>query len=894
MKIKLRTKVVGGFLCVFLLAVVLGIFNFYTIRRMDNMYQQMYLLTELSDTSNNLVEAHHIWLRNLLFSFLYDRPFPGGLNPHTCIYGNWLAGPMPDMIDDAQLRFLIDEVFQPHYDLHVQGGVALELREEGRIEEALQLIYDVVHPAGIESTTRITALSNRYIELRDLQIQEISDFVTQSQRNITYILIFGVAIFLIMIVLVTKSILSPIKKIVALVSDVTHGRLHLNRQEYNLANDEIGQLASDTYDLADMIKTMVEDLTTIREIYNVQGNSKYRIDANKYSNSFRDMIESVNTIFDEELANVTSLIEALNKISEGDLENIPIYEMEGDWAKQPQALRAVIASLTDIHQSAIYLAESVSEGKLDAQVDPSKFSGRWAELVTTLNGLVHAVDEPLNAINLGMHEMMNGNFNLESVNRKIEAANINAQAESYKGVFREVIETIDATFEGVSSYINELEDVLAKLAEGNLAQKIDREYVGSFDLIKRSVNSILVRLNTTMEDIRLVADGVATGAVQFSQSATDLATGTTEQMTQLEDLSARVSDVNNRSRDNAESAQKAADWAVDSKDNAEKGNTEMKSLLTAMEQIVSSVDKISEINKTIDGIAFQTNLLALNASVEAARAGEHGRGFAVVAEEVRVLATRTSEAAKQAEELMKETIDSINEGKEKANDSAKGLDKIVSDVVNVSGVVTEIREASLTQTQSVEEINSGLVLINGLVQTAAAASEETAAAAEELSATVDMLKEKLAFFQTHIGMPKISTIWKEATVTAVPPSSQPSNVEGEKKSYDNGEIILSEGDADTSSMYLVSSGSVDVYKAYGKANEVLLSTLSSGALFGEMSLFLKEPRTATVIARGPVTLTEVNESDMYNLMKNNPEFAYSIAKTLCARLKNMLLTLDAY
>ena len=896
MKIKLRTKILGGFFCIFLLAVVLGVFSFFTISRMNELYQQMHLLTELNDTSDDLTEAHHIWRYNLAWAFLFDRPFTGGLNPHTCIYGRWLEGPDPHAIDDPQIRALIDAIYQPHYDLHIQGAEALRLRDEGRMEEALHLLYTVVFPAGDASTRNISALGLRYEYLRDSYIYEIRDFVVQAQRNVVLISVAGLIIFLALSWLVIRSILSPIKGLVSLVSDVTHGRLHLNRQEYNLANDEIGQLASDTYDLADIIKTMVEDLSEIHEIYSVQGNSTYRIDSNKYSNSFKDMIDSINTLFDEERANIMGLVDALNKISSGDLDSIPVNELAGDWNAQPQALRAVIKNLSGIHQSVIYLAEGVADGKLDVQVDVSKFSGRWAELVTTLNDLVHAVDEPIKAVSLALHEMMDGNFNLESIDKKIIAANIDANAASYKGVFRDLIETCETTIEEVASYIGELEVILAKISEGDLTQKIDREYVGSFDLIKRSVNSILARLNTTMDDIRLVADGVASGAVQFSQSATDLATGTTEQMAQLDDLSARVSDVNSRSKANADNAQQAADWATDSKTNAEAGTAEMKRLLDAMEQIAGSVDRISAINQTIDGIAFQTNLLALNASVEAARAGEHGKGFAVVADEVRVLATRTSEAAKQAEELMKETIDSISEGKEKANDSAKGLDKIVSDVVNVSGVVTEIREASLTQTQSVEEINSGILYINGLVQNDAATSEETAAAAEELSATVEMLKEKLSFFQTHLGMPSISTIWKDATATVSSPTSQSqlSGVAGDKKSFNGGEVIIREGDSLTNSMYLVVTGSVDVYKGYGKANQVLLSTLNAGALFGEMSLFLNEPRTATVVARDSVTVTEVTEGDMYQLMKNNPEFAYSIAKTLCTRLKNMLLALEAY
>ena len=893
MRIKLRTKIIGGLLCVFLLAVILGVFSFFTINRMNELYHNMHLLTELNDTSDDLTAAHHIWRYNLAWAFLFDREFTGGLDPHTCIYGRWLEGPDPHAIDDPQILALIDAIFQPHYDLHVQGAEALRLRAEGNMEEALHLLYTVVFPAGETSTANISALGLRYESLRDMYMEEIRDFVSQSQRNIILISLGGLVVFFVMSWLVTSSIFKSVRRLTDLISNVTHGKLSFNRTN-DLANDEIGQLTHDAYDLADMLNTMVSDITTLDRVYNTEGDIEYRIDVSKYNDSFKVMMEGINNIPEHVGPIIMGAIEVLQKIDEGQF-NVEIKDLPGKQIVLPNTLRAIVSTLKSLNESAVYLAESVSLGKMDVSVDGSKFKGNWGELISTLNKLVTAVAEPLAAIEVCMSEMKDGNFNLDAIDKKISDLNITADTSQYKGVFADIGNSLNATVEAVSSYVNELSHVLAEMAEGNLVLRIDRDYVGSFDLIKRSVNSILTRLNTTMEDIRLVADGVASGATQFSQSASDLATGTTEQMAQLDDLSTRVADVNSRSKDNADNAQKAAEWAVGSKENAEAGNEEMKRLLVAMEQIAGSVDKISAINKTIDGIAFQTNLLALNASVEAARAGEHGKGFAVVADEVRVLATRTSEAAKQAEELMQDTINSISEGKEKANDSAKGLEKIVADVINVSGVVTEIREASLTQTESVEEINVGIVNINGLVQNDAATSEETAAAAEELSATVDMLKEKLSFFQTNLGMPKITSIWKDATITAAAPSSsQLDGVDGTKKSYSSGDVILTEGETRADSMYLVTSGSVDVYKGYGKANEVLLSTLTTGAIFGEMSLFLKEPRTATIIARGAVTLTEVTESDMYQLMKNKPDFAYSIAKTLCTRLKNMLRTLDAY
>jgi len=802
---------------------------------------------------------------------------------------------------------IYDALTASHVDMQSRIGQANSLLEEYRAWSLL-VINNLRNygqhsryaldrtQAEIELENELRALTSLSFDYMNAVRAENHNEATQSIINMFMIIAAVVTIITLLTFILAKTISTPIKNIEHIVGDIAKGNLDVNFDSTKFTQDEIGLLASSVYELDHVIKNMIADLTVMYDEFIKVGNIHYTVDESKYQNAFKELIHLVNDLTSRMTGDIEEIANVMQHVIDGEF-NTKLDESVwvGEWIFMPRAFNELTRNLESISAEVKAMIESISvKGDLHFEIDGNKYKGDWRKIMEGLNDVAHAIEVPIKVIETSLHEMKEGNFDLASIDRKIEAVGLDPNVENYSGTFKEIMLTLNDTLEETASYIGELEKILSQMSIGDLTQKIDREYVGSFDLIKRSVNSILARLNSTMDDIRLVADGVASGAVQFSQSATDLAAGTTEQMTQLDNLSARVSDVNSRSKENAESAQKAADWAVDSRQNAEEGNTEMKRLLTAMEQIASSVDKISEINRTIDGIAFQTNLLALNASVEAARAGEHGKGFAVVADEVRILATRTSDAAKQAEELMKETIESINEGKAKANDSAKGLDKIVSDIVSVSSVVTEIREASLIQTESVEEINNSIVSINAVVQNDAATSEETAAAAEELSATVEMLKEKLSFFQTKLGMPSISTIWKDATTSVKPPSSQLSGTDGEKRSFSDGDIIINEGDTHASCMYVVASGSVEIYKAHGKANEVHLSTLSSGALFGEMSLFLNEPRTATVVAKGPVTVSELNESDMYKLMKNNPEFAYSIAQTLCARLKNLLLMLDAY
>jgi len=698
-------------------------------------------------------------------------------------------------------------------------------------------------------------------------------------RNIILIsMVVLVIVSIIMFLLISKS-LKPLGTMAKNINDVASGNININIDRSKITTDEIGMLDSDICGLIDSIKHMVQDLSIIHHEYNVLGNSKYRLDADKYQNSFREMIESVNQIFDEDVENINSIIGTINEINKGNFD-VQIREMPGDFAFQPQALRTVTENLKNVMEAVAKTAYHVRNGNVSYQLDITRYKGKWKGLVGALNNALRGVNEPFEEIVHIMHKLQEGDFR-----HRVET--------EYKGVFKDMADTLNITLEEISIYVNELDEILAEMASGNLQCRIERDYIGSFDLIKRSVNSILSRLNVTMDDIEIVAKGVSGGSSQLSQSSVNLSMGISEKMTSLEELATGIKEVDAQSKDNAESAQKAADWAKTSKENAETGNVDMKQLLEAMEGIAGYVYKITEINKSIDGIAFQTNLLALNASIEAARAGNHGKGFTVVAEEVQNLASRTSSAAKQAGELMQETLNSINQGKIQATNTAKSLDKIVSGVAEVFSVVTDIYEASMLQTQSINYIANNLEHVSGLIQDDAATSEETAAAATELDSQVAILKEKLSFFQTKLGTPKISAIWKDATATT-PKLEVLKNVSGTKQTYNKGEYVIHEGETEADSMYYVISGSVDVYKAHGKTNEMLLATLKPGDLFGEMSLFLKEPRTASVIAREQVTILEIKEHNMYDFMNNEPDIAYSIVETLCARLKNMLLMFDAY
>jgi methyl-accepting chemotaxis protein len=216
----------------------------------------------------------------------------------------------------------------------------------------------------------------------------------------------------------------------------------------------------------------------------------------------------------------------------------------------------------------------------------------------------------------------------------------------------------------------------------------------------------------------------------------------------VEELSASITEMTGTTRENAERADKAARLADRIIESAEKGNVQMDEMMDAVAEINESSKNISKIIKTIDDIAFQTNILALNAAVEAARAGEHGKGFAVVAEEVRNLASKSAEAAKDTGAMIQSSMDKAEHGTRIVGETAESIREIVSGIGESSLLVREISKSSEEQAREIDQISLGVDQVAQVVQQNSATAEESAAASEEMSGQSDMLRQLIAQFKT--------------------------------------------------------------------------------------------------------------------------------------------------
>jgi methyl-accepting chemotaxis protein len=271
-----------------------------------------------------------------------------------------------------------------------------------------------------------------------------------------------------------------------------------------------------------------------------------------------------------------------------------------------------------------------------------------------------------------------------------------------------------------------------RIASGDLSETIEvyshNEIGRLFDGIKRMQQS----LSTMVKAVHSSTESIDTGAREIAMGNTDLSQRTEQQAASLQETASSMEQLTGTVRQNAENARQASQLAVNASDIATRGGDVVSQVVTTMQDIATSSNKVVDIIGVIEGIAFQTNILALNAAVEAARAGEQGRGFAVVAGEVRSLAQRSASAAKEIKELIGDSVDKVQSGSTLVGRAGTTMDEIVQAVRRVTDIMGEISAASEEQSGGIEQVNRAVVQMDEVTQQNAALVEQAAAAAASL------------------------------------------------------------------------------------------------------------------------------------------------------------------
>ena len=526
------------------------------------------------------------------------------------------------------------------------------------------------------------------------------------------------------------TILQPVQEAANVLREVSKGNLSVSvkgdyKGDHALIKDSLNETLTSLNELMDGINYM--------SLQHDAGDIDVLVNENKFQGSYRILAKSINDMVNGHITVKKKAMACVAEFAKGNFD-AELEKFPGKKAFINDNLENLRSNLKEVNTEISLLISASNAGKLSERADEQRFTGDWAVLMHGLNGLIDAILQPIQEASAVLEEMAKGNLQV-------------MVKGNYQGDHAKIKNALNDTVTTLSMYVKEISVTLTEMAKGNLRLALTSDYRGDFSTIKTSLNEIIRSLNNVLNDIHNTASQVASGARQVSDSAQALSQGSTEQASSVEQLTASMEEISAQTKQNSLSANQASELAMSAKNGAIEGNKQMKGMLSAMGEINESSSNISKIIKVIDEIAFQTNILALNAAVEAARAGQHGKGFAVVAEEVRNLAARSANAAKETTGLIESSIKKVEDGSRIAQETANALNTIVDSVTTATNLVGEIAKASNEQALGISQVNQGIIQVSQVVQMNSATSEESAAASEELSSQAEILKEMVGKFQ---------------------------------------------------------------------------------------------------------------------------------------------------
>ena len=439
---------------------------------------------------------------------------------------------------------------------------------------------------------------------------------------------------------------------------------------------------------------------------------------NQHLESLQHAIGAANTV-------VTDL-------SKGRFNNRIELDFMGDLATLKAGVNNSADSVEKTMDGLEQVLKAIATGNFSYRLEGASAIG--SDFQTTLTSTMKTMEQAIGEINQVMSAAAVGNFDL-----RVETP--------LQGDLDQLKIGVNNSIEAIAEALSETTVMAEKMAHGNLTQRITGAYQGRLEDLKSALNSSVENMEKTVSAVLQATDSVASNANAISNGSDDLSQRTSEQSSSLEETSSSMEEMAATIEHNTNRANEAQTLVVSTQQETSDGVEVVNKAVQAMGDIEQSSSKIVPIITLIDGIAFQTNLLALNASVEAARAGEHGRGFAVVAGEVRTLAQRAADAAKDIKVLIDDSSNKVKEGRNLVNQTGESLTSISQSITQVNDIVAKIATATSEQTVVVNQINSAVGQLENVNQQNVALVEESSASSYSLSDQTKALKDQISFFK---------------------------------------------------------------------------------------------------------------------------------------------------
>ena len=588
---------------------------------------------------------------------------------------------------------ILADKFAGDYKHCLDDGVkpAMALQRDEKWGDAEQFYWEKMRPLCKPVTEGISALMQLQLDVAKTEFNNSkSNFVTVRTIAIGMILL-GIMLAVWIGWMLIRSVSTSLHVAQQVAGAIAGGDL-TSSIEVN-QKDEVGQLLRSMNAMQEALKSIVAEIKVIVEAAAIRGDFSVKMNLNDkagYTKELSELLNKLSDVTDTGLHDITRVATAL---SNGDLSQKITREYPGAFGQTAQGVNDTVVVLNAIVEDIQFIVLSAGQGDFSVKMDMNGKQGYTKTLAELLNQLTEVTDTGL----------------------------------------RDIMRVANA------------------LAAGDLTQQISKDYPGLFGQTKDGVNTTVENLKKLVDEIKVSVDSIDTASKEIASGNTDLSQRTEEQASSLEETAASMEELTSTVKHNADNAKQANQLAHSASEIAQKGGDVVHEVVGTMSSINESSRKIVDIISVIDGIAFQTNILALNAAVEAARAGEQGRGFAVVAAEVRNLAQRSAEAAKQIKTLIGDSVEKVEGGSRLVDDAGKTMEEIVNAVKRVTDIMSEISAATAEQSQGIEQVNQAITQMDEVTQQNAALVEEAAAAAESLEEEAQSLTRSVSVFKVDLG-----------------------------------------------------------------------------------------------------------------------------------------------